>query len=142
WVCWARGEIAGTKIPRPRGWDAVQLVAGKVFYYGWAVALPLVYRSPLEVALGYLIASYALGATLGLVFQLAHSIEGVDFCVVPPAGERLERPFFEHQIATTADFATENPLVTWYVGGLNFQVEHHLFPKVSHRHYPALARIV
>jgi linoleoyl-CoA desaturase len=101
----------------------------------------LCFHSPLEVFVGYVTVGYVLGATLALVFQLAHSVENVDFLELPPDGERLERAFFDHQIATTANFAPRNPLVTWFVGGLNFQVEHHLFPRVSHRHYPALAKI-
>jgi linoleoyl-CoA desaturase len=61
----------------------------------------------------------------------------------PLAGsERLEHEFAVHQIETTADFARKNPLVTWYLGGLNYQVEHHLFPKICHLHYPALSPIV
>ncbi|HRD44219.1 MAG TPA: fatty acid desaturase, partial [Ferruginibacter sp.] len=47
-----------------------------------------------------------------------------------------------HQLATTANFATKNKLISWLVGGLNFQVEHHLFPKISHIHYPAISKIV
>jgi linoleoyl-CoA desaturase len=47
-----------------------------------------------------------------------------------------------HQIQTTANFATRSRLVTWFCGGLNFQIEHHLFPKMSHIHYPEVSKIV
>jgi linoleoyl-CoA desaturase len=54
----------------------------------------------------------------------------------------MDHEWAVHQIETTANFARGNPLLTWYLGGLNYQVEHHLFPKISHLHYPALAGIV
>ncbi len=142
WQSWITGRISAHTIQRPRGWDAVQLVLGKVFFYGWAVALPLALHSPLHVVLAFVTATTVLGITLGMVFQLAHIVEGTEFATPPADGEPFERSFFEHQIATTSDFAPRNALVTWYVGGLNFQVEHHLFPRISHRHYPALAGIV
>ena len=40
------------------------------------------------------------------------------------------------------DFATKSWFITYFVGGLNFQVEHHLFPAISHVHYPQLSKIV
>lgn len=138
---WARGTISGQRFPRPRGLDALQLLAGKAFYVAWALAIPLLLHPPLAVLLAYLVVMAVVGVTLALVFQLAHVVEETAFVAAPEGGE-LERSFVEHQVATTADFAPGNPVVTWYVAGLNFQVEHHLFPKISHRHYPALARIV
>jgi linoleoyl-CoA desaturase len=78
--------------------------------------------------------------TLGTVFQLAHCIREAEFPAYVP-GQRLEE-WNAHQIATTVDFAPNSRIVTWFVGGLNYQVEHHLFPKVCHVHYPALSRIV
>ena len=83
-----------------------------------------------------------LGTTLAVVFMLAHCVEEAEFPELPPETERLPRPWAVHQVETTVDFAGGNRLLTWYVGGLNFQVEHHLFPKVCSVHYPALSRIV
>jgi linoleoyl-CoA desaturase len=54
----------------------------------------------------------------------------------------MEDEWAIHQIKTTANFATKNKLVSWLVGGLNFQIEHHLFPKISHIHYPAISKII
>jgi linoleoyl-CoA desaturase len=82
-----------------------------------------------------------LGATLGTVFQLAHCTGNADFPTEDASG-RMKNDWAEHQLATTVDFAPTNRLLSWFVGGLNFQVEHHLFPKVCHLHYPALAIIV
>ena len=139
---WHTGRVGGQAVPRPRGGEAVQLVAGKLCFLGWAVVLPLALHPPLHVALAYLLVAFVLGVTLGLVFQLAHCVEGTEFEAPGAPGAQLSRPFVEHQLATTADFAPRSRLVTWYVGGLNFQVEHHLFPRISHLHYPALAEIV
>jgi linoleoyl-CoA desaturase len=143
WVVLARGKIGDYPIPRPRGWDLVQLVAGKVVFLSWAVVLPLAVHPALPVAGAFALTVAVLGITLGVVFQLAHVVEGTQITSPPEgAGERLELPWVEHQLATTADFSPHSRLVTWFVGGLNFQVEHHLFPRVSHVHYSALAQIV
>ncbi|MBS1564362.1 MAG: fatty acid desaturase, partial [Bacteroidetes bacterium] len=55
---------------------------------------------------------------------------------------RLEDEWAIHQLKTTANFATNNKVISWLVGGLNFQIEHHLFPKISHVHYPAISKII
>jgi linoleoyl-CoA desaturase len=76
-----------------------------------------------------------------MVFQSAHIMEVCEF--TQPDDKGLMRDSWAiHQLKTTTDFAPNNKLVTWFVGGLNFQVVHHLFPKVSHVHYPKLAPIV
>jgi linoleoyl-CoA desaturase len=56
--------------------------------------------------------------------------------------KHIETAWAEHQLKTTSNFAMNNPVISWFVGGLNFQIEHHLFPKVSHIHYPAISKIV
>jgi linoleoyl-CoA desaturase len=84
----------------------------------------------------------ALGVTLSSVFQLAHVVEEVEFLALPGHGEHLASCVAEHQLETSVSFARDSALCSWYFGGLNFQVEHHLFPKVCHLHYPALSRIV
>jgi len=137
-----RGRVGHRRLPRPRGRELAQLLGGKLFFFGWAVALPLLLHPVLPYLGVFALTAAVLGITLGLVFQLAHVVEETAFVQPPEAPARLERPWAEHQIATTADFAPGNRLVTWYVGGLNYQVEHHLFPRISHVHYPAVAAIV
>jgi linoleoyl-CoA desaturase len=139
---WIRGTISGQPIPRPRGWAAVGVVAGKLFFVAWAFVVPLLLHPPLVVLACYLLTTAVLGITLVLVFQLAHAVEGTAFVPPPAPDARLERSFVAHQLATTADFAHRSRWLTWYVGGLNYQIEHHLFPKVGHRHYPAISEIV
>jgi linoleoyl-CoA desaturase len=148
WALWddfkalAKGKVGQHPLPRPRKRDLTILFAGKVLFLGWAVALPLVTGHSAGAVLAvYAVAALTAGICLSVVFQLAHCIEEADF-VVPQAGNRIDASWCEHQLATTADFAPRNRFLTWYLGGLNFQVEHHLFPRISHVHYPALAPIV
>lgn len=119
------------------------LFAGKAVYYSWAIAVPLiVLRIPWwETLTGYVAMNLTAGLILGVVFQLAHVVEDTDH-LAPDDEGRMEHTWLAHEMMTTANFATGNRLLTWYVGGLNYQVEHHLFPKVCSVHYPALRPIV
>jgi linoleoyl-CoA desaturase len=138
-----RGSIGSTPITRPRGRDLAVFVAGKLVHLLWAVVLPI---ATLGWGLGLLfyVGMHMVGGmTLALVFQLAHCVEEAEFVQPPREGAGpLVRDFHAHQLATTVDFAPDNALIGWYVGGLNFQAVHHLFPRVCHVHYRALAPIV
>ncbi len=138
----ARGRVARSPFPRPRGRELAALVAGKALFVGWTVVVPtIVFRSawaPLLFAVGAL----ELGVVLSTVFQLAHTVTGAEFHAAPDGEGRMPTGWAEHQVRATVDFARSNRLLGWYVGGLNFQVVHHLFPDICHVHYPALARIV
>jgi linoleoyl-CoA desaturase len=135
-----RGRIGRHPIPRPRGRELVAVVAGKAAFLGWALAIPvLVHRSAWAVAL-FVLGSFVLGVVLSTVFQLAHVVPDAAFH--DGAGGPMPTGWAEHQVRATVDFAPSSRLLGWYVGGLNFQVEHHLFPSVCHVHYPGLAAIV
>jgi linoleoyl-CoA desaturase len=123
--------------------DVVGLLAGKVVYYGWSVVLPFVLIDLpwWQIAIGILVAHMVAVITLGIVFQLAHVVESTSHPEPDDAGA-MPQSWVVHELATTANFAPRNHLLNWYVGGLNFQVEHHLFPKVCSVHYPKLAPIV
>jgi linoleoyl-CoA desaturase len=137
-----RGRIGQHPFPRPRGRELAAVVAGKAAFVGWTVVLPvLVFRSGWVAPL-YLLGAFTLGVVLSTVFQLAHAVPDASFHAALPGGGRLPTGWAEHQVRATVDFAPSNRLLGWYVGGLNFQVEHHLLPDVCHVHYPALARIV
>ncbi len=121
----------------------VILVFTKALYFSLFVVLPLV-LIPVAwywVLLGFFLMHFTAGVVLSYVFQLAHMVEGVDNMDIPESG-MAEDEWMEHQLRTTADFAKGSRIVNWFVGGLNFQVEHHLFPTVCHVHYPAIAKIV
>lgn len=142
WRDIAVGRIGENPFPRPRGREVVYLVAGKLVTVTLWFVVPLVLHPPLVVLGLVALGSLVLGVTEAAVFQLAHAVEKTAFPT--PAGEppTVAQEFVAHQLTTTSDFARGSTLLTWFLGGLNYQVEHHLFPRQCHLHYPALARIV
>ena len=123
--------------------EIAKLISTKILYYGYTIVIPLMV---LQVAwwqflIGFLVMHLTAGIILGIVFQLAHVVEETEHHSAETSGQ-MENTWMIHQMETTSNFATANPILSWYVGGLNFQVEHHLFPKVCSAHYPAISRIV
>ena len=117
--------------------------ATKIFYLGFYIILPMMVWGFLPWLIGYFVLNATMGLILSIVFQLAHVVENTEFEHVGlDTTKHIETAWAEFQIKTTANFAMNNKVVSWFVGGLNFQVEHHLFPKVSHVHYPPLSKIV
>jgi len=121
----------------------LNLTFWKCIYLGYTFALPmmLLHLSFGQVFLGFLSLHIVAGLVLSVVFQLAHVVEDTEF-PVPDANGNIENEWAIHQLQTTADFAKNNWLITYYVGGLNYQAIHHLFPRVCHVHYPEIAPIV
>jgi linoleoyl-CoA desaturase len=138
----ATGRIAGHRFQRPCGWDLATLIGGKLVFFSLALAIPLLVHPLWAVLLFYALASFVQGVTLSVVFQLAHCVEEADFPLPRPNAGRMEATWAVHQVETTVDFARGNRFLSWVIGGLNFQIEHHLFPRISHIHYPALAPLV
>jgi linoleoyl-CoA desaturase len=120
--------------------EYVILFAGKAFYLTYMLVLPvLVIKEPLLLVLAaFFVVHLIVGLSVVLVFQTTHVIEETYF---PLHRNEFENGVY-HVFATTADYATENPLVGWLVGGLNHHVVHHLCPYVCHTHYAPLTRIV
>jgi linoleoyl-CoA desaturase len=114
----------------------------KVLYLFFYIALPVLMIGWGSWALMFVFMHLSMGLTLALVFQLAHVVEHAEFELVEQNDKIIENEWAIHQVKTTANFAPKNKIVSWFVGGLNFQVEHHLFPRVSHIHYPRISRIV
>jgi linoleoyl-CoA desaturase len=119
------------------------LSATKLLYIFYIVVLPLwlVDITWWQWLIGFLTMHYITGLTLAVIFQVAHVIEETAMPLRNEEGN-IENLWAIHQMETTANFANDNKLLNWYVGGLNFQVEHHLFPRICHVHYPAISRIV
>ena len=119
------------------------LVLTKVVYIGYVFVLPLLVTSFLwwQVLLGVLIVHYISGFILAIIFQPAHVIEGTEF-PLPDENRTLENNWAVHQLLTTTNFGNSSRWFSWYVGGLNFQIEHHLFPNICHVHYRKIAAIV
>ena len=119
------------------------LIVMKLFVYFYMIVLPLLL---LDIAwwqflIGFLTVHVTAGMILGIIFQLAHVVEGPDFPEPDEAGN-MEHAWLVHEMHTTANFAKENKILSWYVGGLNYQIEHHLFPQTCSIHYPAISEIV
>lgn len=136
------GRIGQHPVPRPRGRDLLTLVGGKVVFFALALGIPMWLHPWWAVLAVYAAASFVQGVVLSVVFQLAHCVEAVEFPMPQPDSGRMDTGWAMHQVQTTADFAQRNRLLTWFAGGLNFQIEHHLFPQVCHVHYSALAPLV
>ncbi len=115
----------------------------KIFYFAYLIFIPIfVFKvAVLPWVLGFLLMHFVAGMVLTVIFQLAHTVEGTSH-PVPTENGTIENSWAVHQLETTVNFATHNKLLSYYIGGLNFQVEHHLFPKICHVHYPKLAPIV
>ncbi len=138
----ARGRIAGHRYPRPKGWDLVTFVGGKLAFFSLAFAVPMLLHPAWAVLLLYLVASFVLGVVMSVVFQLAHCVPQAAFPAAPEGAAHLESSWAVHQAETTVDFARGSRLLSWFLGGLNFQVEHHLCPRICHVNYPALSKVV
>jgi linoleoyl-CoA desaturase len=115
---------------------------GKLFFIAFYIVLPIVLIGWKWWLIGFVISQFTLGLTLAIVFQLAHVVEHAEFDAAGVDPVKIENEWAIHQVKTTANFAFSNKLVTWFVGGLNYQIEHHLFPRISHIHYPAISKIV
>ena len=137
------GRIADlTPVARPRGVELAYFIGGKVVFWSWTAVIPLLMHPWYGVLGAFLIVSWVSGFTVATVFQLAHCTDDAHFSSIDELRAGPAKAWADHQVETTVDFAPSNAFLRWYLGGLNFQVEHHLFPKVSHVHYPLLFPIV
>ena len=127
----------------PTKGGVLSMALGKLLHFSVFLGLPLL-LSPYawwQVGLGYLAMLAAVGFTLAVVFQLAHVVERTQFPQTD-SSHRLAGDWAIHQLRTTANFSQGSRWATFFLGGLNHQVEHHLLPGVCHTHYPALAPMV
>jgi linoleoyl-CoA desaturase len=136
------GRIAASRFHRRRGGRVIELVGGKALFVGWAFVVPMLFHPWWVVLLHYAGTAFVLGVVLSVVFQLSHCVEEAEFPEPLAGSMQLPDAWAIHQVRTTVDFARESRLFTWYLGGLNFQIEHHLFPRICHIHYPRIAVIV
>ncbi len=119
------------------------LVVSKLGYFGYIFLIPVLFTSLAwwQVLLGVIIMHYITGFILAIIFQPAHVIEGTEF-PLPDENNSLENSWAIHQLLTTTNFGNKSRWFSWYVGGLNFQIEHHLFPHICHVHYRKISSIV
>jgi linoleoyl-CoA desaturase len=135
-------KVGIVAIKKMSTFDHIAFWVAKAGYYFMMIVLPIMLLGFVNWLVGFLIIAMFAGFVLSVVFQLAHTVEHTSFPTPIEESNKIENEWAIHQIQTTANFATKNKLVSWLVGGLNFQIEHHLFPKISHIHYPAISKII
>lgn len=121
----------------------LELSIYKVIYFTYVMVLPIIFSGMpwLWVVAGFLLLHFTAGLGLSCIFQLAHVLESSEF-PLPNDDRKMENNWAVHQLLNTADFSPKSRIMYWFIGGLNYQVEHHLFPHISHVHYPRIAQIV
>jgi len=138
-----KGRIVDMPLQKMKAKEHIVFWASKILYLLFYIAIPVMAVGWKAWAIGFTCMHLTMGFTLAIVFQLAHVVESTEFEHADPGTSlKIEEEWAVFQVKTTADFAPKNKIISWFVGGLNFQVEHHLFPRISHIHYPALRNIV
>lgn len=119
------------------------LIISKVIYWAVSLVLPLIFMSIgwYWIVLGFLLMHFISGFILGIIFQTAHVMPDMEY-PLPSTEGNIENNWIVHQLETTTNYAPKNRVLSWLIGGLNHQVEHHLFPTISHVHYYKLSAIV
>lgn len=115
----------------------------KIFYYAAIIVVPIVVTgAPWHlVVIGFVLMHFVAGFLLSAIFQLAHVMEECEF-PVPDDNRKMENNWAIHQLMTTTNFSAKSRIMSWFIGGLNRQIEHHLFPHICHIHYKKIAPIV
>jgi len=130
------------RIPAMSTVEKMEFWIAKAIYFTIFVAIPFALLPPGRVVTGFLIYEITLGLSLALVFSMAHQVESVDFPSPQGTPPTIGEEWGAHQMRTTANFANFHHGWNWFSGGLNHQIEHHLFPSMSHTHYVAIGRVV
>ncbi|MCB2407588.1 fatty acid desaturase family protein [Hymenobacter lucidus] len=137
-----KGKIGEVAIKKMTATDQGVFWGFKALHLFLFMGLPIYLLGFWTWLVGFVVFATVVGFTMSIVFQLAHTVEHAAFPMPHETTNKLEDEWAIHQIKTTANFATDNKVISWLVGGLNFQVEHHLFPKISHVHYPEISKII
>ena len=124
-------------------WQLIKLIAIKIVYFGVIIGLPvwLTNFAFWQILFGFVALHVTAGMIMSTVFQMAHVVEGTDQLEVDK-DHQVKNDWLVHQLHTTSDFGRKNGLFSWYIGGLDFQIEHHIFQNICHVHYPAIATII
>lgn len=136
------GRSSSASVVRPKGWHLVGLIAGKALFITWALVVPMVAGHRWWVVTASYCAFTMTGSIfMAIIFQIAHCGEEAVFLTEEDL-RWSEHSWAVHEVESTADFCHGNPALTWIVGGLNYQIEHHLFPKLPHPVYPHIAPLI
>lgn len=136
------GKVHNTPLTKMEIGDHFTFWISKLFNVSFYILIPILLKGWLFWLIFFSTVHIVLGLVLAIVFQLAHVVEHTEFEFATIDPKVLETEWAIHQVKTTANFAPKSKVISWMVGGLNFQIEHHLFPRISHIHYPALSKIV
>jgi linoleoyl-CoA desaturase len=134
------GRAGRTPLRRPRGSALVSLIGGKLVFVTWALVIPLLVHPVLPVLGIFLFTSAVASLLLTTIFQLSHCVAEAEF--IDPMNDDKTRTWQVHQVQSTVDFAHKNRVLSYYVGGLNHQIEHHLYSRLPHTLYGRIAVIV
>jgi linoleoyl-CoA desaturase len=121
-----------------------EIITSKVMYHTYMFVIPLLLMDIAwwQIVLGLCIMHFVAGVILAAIFQPAHVVPATKYPLAVPGTNSFENDWATIQLLTTSNFAPKSKLLSWYVGGLNYQVEHHLFPNICHVHYERLSKIV
>lgn len=139
---YTKRKLSYRKFPNPFvNWSV--LVASKSIYITIWFILPMLILNIAwwKVLIGFFVMHYVAGVILSVVFQLAHVVDEAE-TPLPEKDGTMKNTWAIHQLMTTVNFGTKNRIVNWFTGGLNHQVEHHIFPHISHVHYTKISKIV
>ncbi|MBX2921935.1 MAG: acyl-CoA desaturase [Chitinophagaceae bacterium] len=135
-------KICNTPLRKMTVADHVLFWSSKLLYILLYLVIPMTIMGWQLWLLYFVCLHMGLGLTLSIVFQLAHVVEETTFEFTDGNDKQIENEWAVHQVKTTANFSAGNKIISWFAGGLNYQIEHHLFPRISHIHYPAISRFV
>jgi linoleoyl-CoA desaturase len=135
-------KLSYGKFPNPNK-EWFMLVFTKILYMGMWIIIPMLILDLAwwKILIGFIVMHYTAGIILSVIFQLAHVVEETEMPLPDETGT-MDTTMPIHQLFTTANFATKNRFMNWFTGGLNHQVEHHIFPHISHVHYTKISNIV
>ncbi|HSI90032.1 MAG TPA: acyl-CoA desaturase [Adhaeribacter sp.] len=136
------GKIGDFKIAKIKRSEHISFWSFKLGFVVLFAVLPIFMVGFVSWLIGFMVFTMSTGLIMSVVFQLAHTVGETHFPLPEVKTNKIEEAWAIHQLQTTANFATDNKLVSWFSGGLNFQIEHHLFPKISHVHYPEISKII
>lgn len=136
------GKISSTAINKFSLKEHLLFWISKIFYIIFYIMIPIWFLGWQSWLTGFIIVHITMGLSLTIIFQLAHLVENTGFETADKEITLVPNEWAIHEVMTTSNFATDNKIISWLAGGLNFQIEHHLFPRISHVHYPAISEII
>ena len=135
------GKLDHLDYPRPRGLELVIFILGKALFLTLAFVIPLQFHSFWAVLFCYMITAFTMGLVMNFVFLLGHEVEKADFLIPSETTGKIEKEWSTHKIESTIN-CSFNPFLNWFCGGLNYHIEHHLFPTICHVNYADMSPIV